>query len=66
MGRPKTKIKARFSYSRKPGAFDRFLASQIDSEGKKLLNIEPLKDFKPPEDAILRDPPGGRRTSHYC
>jgi len=65
MGRPKTKTKARYSYSRKPGAFDRYLASQIDSEGKKLLNIEPLKDFKPPVDAVLRDPTSDRRTPYY-
>jgi len=59
------RIKARFSFSRKPGAFDRYLASQIDSEGKKLLNIEPLKDFKPPEDAILRHQTSDRRTPYY-
>ena len=59
------RIKARFSFSRKPGAFDRYLASQIDSEGKKLLNIEPLKEFKPPADAVFRDPTSTRRTPYY-
>lgn len=65
MGRPKTKTKARFSYSRKPGAFDRYLANQVDNEGKKLLNIEPLREFKPPADAVFRDETGDRRTPYY-
>ena len=29
-------------YNRKPGSFDRFTSAQINSEGKKLLNQEPL------------------------
>lgn len=46
--RPKTKIKAKYKFSRRPGAFDRYLAYQVDSEGNKLLNIEPLKEFNAP------------------
>ena len=29
-------------YNRKPGSFDRFTSAQINSEGEKLLNQEPL------------------------
>ena len=46
--RPRTRIKAKYKFSRRPGAFDRYLANQVDSEGNKLLNIEPLREFKAP------------------
>jgi len=29
-------------YNRKPGSFDRFTSAQVNGEGKKLLNQEPL------------------------
>ena len=65
MGRPKTKTKARYSFSRKPGAFDRYLANQIDSDGNKLLDTEPLKELKAPTNDLLRDSTIKRRTSNY-
>jgi hypothetical protein len=63
MAPPKSKAKS--TYSRKPGAFDRYTSSQVNSDGIKVLNLEPLKQFTPPEDGVLRYSQRFRRQENY-
>jgi hypothetical protein len=63
MAPPKSKSKS--TYSRKPGAFDRYTSSQVGSDGKKVLNLKPLRELTPPEDGVLRYSQRFRRSEDY-
>jgi len=47
MPRRKTKTSRKKIFSRRRGAFDRFMCHQIDADGGKLLNQTPLDEREP-------------------
>ena len=47
MPRRKTKTSRKKIFSRKRGAFDRFMCHQIDSEGRSVLKQTPLDEREP-------------------
>jgi len=56
MPRRKSKTARKKIFSRRRGAFDRFICNQIDADGGKLLNQTPLDEREPkPKKEVLAE-----------
>jgi hypothetical protein len=56
MPRRKTKTARKKIFSRKRGAFDRFMCNQIDADGKSVLKQRPLGEREPkPRQEVLAE-----------
>ena len=56
MPRRKTKTARKKIFSRKRGAFDRFMCNQVDADGQSVLGMKPLDEREPkPRKEVLAE-----------